>query len=81
MIAYLESFKTDFKLGKIFLKKYPIIFDSDLKVVFSYILIGTIFLIIRIYFGRKFCILKSKRYANELAYMNLNQKELKRVKN
>ena len=92
MIAYIENFKIDFKLGRIFLKKYPIIFDSDLKAMlfyknnkeikndtennkakhytfligFSYIFIGIIFLIIGIYFGRRFCILKRKKYANEL---------------
>ena len=92
MIAYLESFKTEFKLGRIFLKKYSIIFDPDLKtmlfynnnkeikndiinnriksynllIAISYIFMGLIFLITGIYFGRRFCILKRKRYANEL---------------
>ena len=93
MIAYLERFMKDFKLGRIFLKKYPIIFNSDSKsmlfykinnkimndiinnnisknntflIVISYFFIGIIFLGTGIYFGRKYCIMKRKKYANEL---------------
>ena len=91
----MERFRTDFKLGRIFLKKYQIIFNSDNKMmnfykvnkiiknekneynknnssknifllVFSYVLIGGIFLICGIYFGRKYCIMRRKQYANEL---------------
>ena len=97
MIAYLERFKKDFRLGRIFLKKYQIIFNSDSKsmyfykfnneiqdndndkivnnniqknnvflIVFSYIFIGVLFLGAGIYFGRKYCIMRRKKYANEL---------------
>ena len=90
IISYLERYKTDFKLGRIFLKKYPIIFNSDSKsilfyknikkdeipinnsksnvflLVFSYIFIGILFLVCGIYFGRKFCNMRKKIYANEL---------------
>ena len=95
MVIYLERFRTDFKLGRIFLKKYQIIFNSDNKMMnfykvnkiikddknefnknnpsknifllfFSYVLIGGLFLICGIYFGRKYCIMRRKQYANEL---------------
>ena len=36
MIAYLERFKKDFRLGRIFLKKYQIIFNSDSKSMYFY---------------------------------------------
>ena len=93
MIAYLERYMKDFKLGRIFLKKYQIIFNSDSKsllfykinneiqndiiknnlikdntflIVISYFFIGLLFLGTGIYFGRKYCIIKRKKYANEL---------------
>ena len=107
MISYLEKYKTDFKLGRMFLKKYKVIFNSDSKsmlfyrnndekkegdvmnntteaknnvtlIVFSYIFIGLLFLGAGIYFGRKFCIMRRKIYANELeddnyAYVSKNK--------
>lgn len=93
MIANFERYKADFKLGRIFLKKYKIIFNSDSKIMyfyknnnertndlaalkgkkqniflfsFSYIFIGILFLLIGIYFGRKYCFMKRKIHANEL---------------
>ena len=95
MIINLQRFQTSFKFGRIFLKKYPIIFNPDNKMLFfykgnkkinneknefnkkdspkkifwigfSYIFIGIIFLILGIYFGRKYCIMRRKKYANEL---------------
>ena len=90
IISFLERYKTDFKLGRIFLKKYQVIFNSDsncllfyktnnLKKInnnqtnikiglltISYILIGILFLGIGIYFGKKFCKIGRRIYANEL---------------
>ena len=94
MIIYLERFRTDFILGRMFLKKYQIIFNPNSKmmnfykenkiknenndlnksnnpktlflIVFSYVFIGGLFLICGIYFGRKYCIMRRKQYANEL---------------
>ena len=88
----------EIKLGRIFLKKYNVIFNSDSKmmtfyqinnnqnnnktgvvennekkeeknkvlVVFSYIFIGLLFLSIGLYLGRKYCLYRRKKYANEL---------------
>ena len=36
IISYLEKFKTDFKLGRIFLKKYKVIFNPDSKSILFY---------------------------------------------
>ena len=113
IISYLEKFKTDFKLGKIFLRKYPVIFNPESKSIFfyknnynninknhndnekkkknialltfSYIFISTVFLLVGIYFGRKFCNMRRKIYANELEddnYVYISKKEdLKKDRN
>lgn len=91
MISCLEQYINNFKLGRIFLKKYPVIFNPDSKsmlfyknikkdelqlditsknniflLVFSYIFIGILFLVCGLYFGRKFCNMRRKLFANEL---------------
>ena len=91
MIPNIEKNKKDFKLGRMFLKKYQVIFNSDSKtmsfyknnnletdvtinesknniglLIFSYILIGFIFLGVGIYFGTKFYNFRRKKKANEL---------------
>ena len=106
IISYLEKYKTDFKLGRIFLKKYKVIFNSDSKsivfyknyniqpkeynknnrnvalIAFSYLFIGFLFLFAGIYFGRKFCNLHRKIYANELEDSNyVYESKYKEIKN
>ena len=93
MINNIENKDIDFKVGRIFLKKYQVIFNSDAKSmsfyknnnhknilyenkyinnkniflsVLSYIFIGILFLGLGIFFGRKYCFINKKRYANEL---------------
>ena len=52
---------------------------------FSYIFISTVFLLVGIYFGRKFCNMRRKIYANELEddnYVYISKKEdLKKDRN
>ena len=91
MVAYLQRFRTDFLLGRIFLKKYKVIFNSDSKsmlfydikmqneeihknkeknnialAIVIYFISGILFLVIGLFLGRKFCLLKRRIYANEL---------------
>jgi hypothetical protein len=94
LIPKIESNQYEFKLGRIFLKKYNVIFNSDSKtmtfyrfntinnksaqnnedthkkngflIFLSYSFIGIIFLVLGLYLGRKFCLMRRKIYANEL---------------
>ena len=91
MVAYLQRFRTDFLLGRIFLKKYKVIFNSDSKsmlfydikmqneeihknkeknnialAIVIYFISGILFLVIGLFLGRKFCLLRRRIYANEL---------------
>ena len=91
MVAYLQRFRTDFLLGRMFLKKYKIIFNSDSKsmlfydikiqneeihitkqknnivlAIIIYFISGILFLVIGLFLGRKFCLLRRRIYANEL---------------
>ena len=93
LITRIESNSKVIKLGRIFLRKYNVIFNSDSKMMtfykissnkqsiqkmenqnskngflifLSYAFICILFLLIGFYFGRKFCIFRRKRYANEL---------------
>jgi hypothetical protein len=94
LITRIESNSKEIKLGRIFLKKYSVIFNSDSKMMtfyrinnnnkqtigkiegqesksgflifLSYAFICILFLLIGLYLGRKFCIFRRKRYANEL---------------
>ena len=99
------SYKTEFKLGRLFLKKYPVIFNPDSKCMIFYknsnkkeekmrvkkniltstlfrlISISIIFLIVGLYIGRKFCILRRHKYANEMPdNNNLLELEIKENK-
>ena len=91
MVAYLQRFRTDFLLGRMFLKKYKVIFNSDSKsilfynikiqneensqtkeknnialVIVIYFISVILFLVIGVFLGRKFCLLRRRIYANEL---------------
>ena len=93
LISIVETKTKEFKLGRMFLRKYNVIFNSDSKMmtfykineikdrieqrensvtksnalkILSYIFICLLFLVIGLYLGRKFCILRRKRYAMEL---------------
>ena len=83
--------KKEFKLGRLFLKKYQVIFNPDsncinfykninnniqsnssndkksyYQILIRYAIISILFLIIGVYLGRKFCLLRRKKYAKEL---------------
>ena len=94
LIPKIESNQYEFKLGRMFLKKYNVIFNADSKtmtfyrfksinnksdknneythkkngflIFLSYFFIGIIFLVLGLYLGRKFCLMRRKIYANEL---------------
>ena len=92
IISSYETQRQEIKLGRIFLKKTNVIFNSDSKtitffrinndkssnssientknngtfLILSYIFISIIFLFIGLYFGRKLCIMRRKKFANEL---------------
>ena len=92
IISTYETQRQEIKLGRIFLKKCNVIFNSDSKtitffklnnnnplnpsiekpksngllLIFSYVFIGALFLLVGFYFGRKLCIMRRKKYANEL---------------
>ena len=98
LITRVEVNKKEIKLGRMFLKKYNVIFNSDTKmmtfyrsnnlnkqnnqktenkeqkngflVFLSYAFFCILFLIIGFYFGRKYCIMRRKRFANELEDYN-----------
>ena len=92
-MSTVETKTKEFKLGRMFLRKYNVIFNSDSKMmtfyrinefknkiekeensgtknnalkILSYFFICLLFLVIGLYLGRKFCILRRKRYAMEL---------------
>ena len=93
MVSYFQKHLHSFNFGRLFLKMYKVIFNSDSKAMyfldvyknkkiikndeiknnrnitllsFSYIFIGIVFLVIGIFFGRRYCLKKRKLYANEL---------------
>ena len=91
MVGLFEKIRKEFRLGRIFLKKYRVIFNPDSKcmlfyknyksensvilnkteknvglIIFSYLLIGIIFLATGIFFGKKYCNIGRKIHANEL---------------
>ena len=92
IISTYETQRQEIKLGRIFLKKCNVIFNSDSKtitffklnnnksanpsiekpksngllLILSYIFIGVLFLFVGLYFGRKLCIIRRKKKANEL---------------
>ena len=91
MVAYLHKFRNYFLLGRMFLKKYKVIFNSDSKsilfynikiqneeisqtkeknnialVIVIYFISVILFLVIGVFLGRKFCLLRRRIYANEL---------------
>ena len=96
IITRIEANSKEFKLGRMFLKKYNVIFNSDSKMMtffrindsktvqkdekkesksgilifLSYAFVGILFSMIGFYFGRKFCIYRRKRFANELEDSN-----------
>ena len=92
IISTYETQRQEIKLGRIFLKKCNVIFNSDSKtitffklnnnksanpsiekpksngllLILSYVFIGVLFLFVGLYFGRKLCIIRRKKMANEL---------------
>ena len=92
IISTYETQRQEIKLGRIFLKKCNVIFNSDSKtitffklnnnkssnpsiekpksngllLILSYVFIGVLFLFVGLYFGRKLCIIRRKKKANEL---------------
>ena len=111
LIPKIESNQYEFKLGRMFLKKYNVIFNSDSKtmtfyrfniinnksgqnnenshkkngflIFLRYSFIGIIFLVLGLYLGRKFCLIRRKKYANELEdnnYVYESNKEKKEKK-
>ena len=103
MVVNTEIYKKNIIFGKLFMKKYQVIFNSDYKSLSFYkennnllendkdiskmafdsnkkkesiltailhIFIGLIILIIGIFFGKKFCHIKRRIYANELEDSN-----------
>ena len=91
MVAYLHKFRNYFLLGRMFLKKYKVIFNTDSKTmlfydikmqneeihiskeknnialaIIIYFISGILFLVIGVFLGRKFCLLRRRIYANEL---------------
>ena len=93
MVSYFQKHLHSFNFGRVFLKMYKVIFNSDSKAMyfldvyknkkiikndeiknnrnitllsFSYFFIGIVFLVIGIFFGRRYCLKKRKLYANEL---------------
>lgn len=94
LITRIEMNNKGIKLGRMFLKKYNVIFNSDSKMMtffrindnnkksnlknqdkgkkngflifLSYAFFCILFLAIGFYLGRKYCIIRRKKYANEL---------------
>ena len=109
LITRIEANKNEIKLGRMFLRKYNVIFNSDSKmmsfyksrenvkqttnnidnnqqknrflIILRYIFFCILFLIIGFYCGRKYCIIRRKRFANELEDNNYIYEPEKKIKN
>ena len=110
MVIYFQQHLKVFYFGRLFMKKYKVIFNSDSKIMYffdvneninimnnddnpktnrnnsllilSYILIGIVFLVVGIFFGRRYCYKKRRLYANELEDDNyIYETKEKNVKN
>ena len=92
IISTYETQRQEINLGRIFLKKSNVIFNSDSKtitffklnndkpsnpsiekpksngllLILGYVFIGVLFLFVGLYFGRKLCVMRRKKYVNEL---------------
>ena len=86
----------ELRMGRFFLKKYPIIFNPESKsmvfykkakieeeyknitndksifssLLFKFIIISILFLIVGVFLGRKFCLMRKRKYAQELIENN-----------
>ena len=76
IISTYETQRQEIKLGRIFLKKCNVNKSANpsiekpksngLLLILSYVFIGVLFLFVGLYFGRKLCIIRRKKKANEL---------------